>query len=363
MKARIEKQTRKHFPEGIAAFGADALRFTFTALASTSRDVNFDISRMEGYRNFCNKLWNASRFVMMNLEGFDQSNENRVFGVSEKWIWHRLNHTVAEVHQHIAQYRFDLLAKVIYTFVWHDYCDWYLELAKAKLSRQALTLQERQGVQYTLVTVLEEILKLAHPLIPFITEEIFHEIKPYTGNKTASLMIARYPVFDKKLENADSAKHILWLQKVIVAVRTVRAEMNIKPALKIPLYFKNASTLDLKRIEQAMPFIQSMAKVAAVHVKEVPPVSATQIVDGLEIHIPLAGVIDAQSECFRLEKSQRKLENEIKRIEQKLANCQFVDNAPIAVVEKEKVKLQAYRETFQKQAVQLEKLKPLKACE
>ncbi len=359
MKAKIEKQTRKHFPEGIEAYGTDALRFTFTALASTSRDICFDVSRMEGYRNFCNKLWNASRFIMMNLEGYDSSYNQYEMGVAEEWIWHELNKTVAEVHRHIANYRFDLLAQAIYEFVWNQYCDWYLELAKATLNDQAISAARKHAVQYTLITVLDKILRLAHPIIPFITEEMFNQIKMFTQEDATSIMVSSFPLFDEALINDKATNEIEWLKRVIVAIRTVRAEMNIKPSLSIPLFIKNASTDELDKLEATKALIQSMAKIENITVSDDVPMSATSLVDTLELHIPLAGLIDVSAEQARLKKEQDKLDKEIARLMAKLGNQKFVANAPEDVVAKEKEKLTEYQTTQSKLIEQFEKLAAL----
>ncbi|WP_119343425.1 valine--tRNA ligase [Facilibium subflavum] len=361
MKAKVEKATRKHFPDGIAAFGTDALRFTFTALASTSRDISFDVARMEGYRNFCNKLWNASRFVMMNLDGFDQNHTSLKMGVAEKWIWHQLNETIAAAHKHIAQYRFDLLAQCIYDFVWHQYCDWYLELAKAQLSDKTIDLYHKQAVQFTLIQVLEEVLKLAHPVIPFITEEIFKQVKTYTKTKDDSLMLSAFPCFDENLIDQASVEEVLWLQKVIISIRTIRAEMNIKPSLEIPLYLKNPMQSDIDKLAKTQKIIQYMAKVSSVTISDDVPMSASDVIGEMELHIPLAGLIDVEAERSRLEKEKAKLDKEITRLSGKLNNQKFIANAPQDVVEKEKQKLAEFESKYGKLQQQFDKLASLSA--
>ncbi|MBK2124139.1 valine--tRNA ligase [Fangia hongkongensis] len=362
MKAKVEKQTRKHFPNGIEAYGTDALRFTFVALASTSRDVNFDVARMEGYRNFCNKLWNASRFVMMNLEGFDVTYKNKHaldMGVAERWIWHQFNQTVALSHKHIESYRFDLLAQSLYEFVWNQYCDWYVEFAKALLNDPKTTENKKQAIQYTLIKVLEGILALVHPVIPFISEAIYQEVKSYTKNTKDSLMLVKYPEVDVTLEDQRACEELEWLQKVITAIRTIRSEMNVKPSVSIPVYFKNANEVLTSRIEKLSDIIAQMAKVADIHINVEAPLSATNIVAGLEIHIPLEGLIDLDAERARLDKEKLKLDKEISRIQGKLNNQKFVANAPEAVVIKEKEKLANYELTKTKLQTQFDKLSAL----
>ncbi len=362
MKAKVEKQTRKHFPNGIEAYGTDALRFTFVALASTSRDVNFDVARMEGYRNFCNKLWNASRFVMMNLEGFDVTYKNKHaldMGVAERWIWHQFNHTVALSHKYIESYRFDLLAQSLYEFVWNQYCDWYVEFAKVLLNDPKTTENKKQAIQYTLIKVLEGILALVHPVIPFISEAIYQEVKSYTKNTKDSLMLVKYPEVDVTLEDQRACEELEWLQKVITVIRTIRSEMNVKPSVSIPVYFKNANEVLTSRIEKLSDVIAQMTKVADIHINVEAPLSATNIVAGLEIHIPLEGLIDLDAERARLDKEKLKLDKEISRIQGKLNNQKFVANAPEAVVIKEKEKLANYELTKTKLQTQFDKLSAL----
>lgn len=359
MKNKVRKETCKHFPDGIEAYGTDALRFTFTALASTSRDICFDVSRMEGYRNFCNKLWNASRFAIMNMQDYDLTFNQYEMGVAEEWIWHELNSTIVDVHRHIANYRFDLLAQTIYEFVWNQYCDWYLEFAKATLNNGSITAVRKHTVQYTLITVLDKILRIAHPVIPFITEEIFTQLKVFTKDKSTSIMVSAFPLFNEKFVNQKAAGKVVWLKRVIIAIRTVRAEMNIKPSLSIPLFVKNASTAELDKLEATKSLIQSMAKILEITVGNDVPISATTLIDTLELHIPLAGLINALAEQARLKKEREKLEKEITRLITKLGNKKFVANAPEDVVAKEKEKLAEYQAIQSKLIKQFKKLDSL----
>ncbi|MFZ9034527.1 MAG: valine--tRNA ligase [Francisellaceae bacterium] len=355
MRTKVEKATRRDYPEGIDAFGADALRFTFTALASTSRDICFDVPRMQGYRNFCNKLWNASRFVLMNLEEFDISDQQRQFGVAERWIWQRLNETVKRVHENIAQYRFDLLAQELYEFVWNEYCDWYVEFAKAVLNSE-VEMVVKKGVRFTLIAVLEAILKLVHPIIPFISEEIYQQLKNYSNSPASSLMIASFPRYDEALIDTSAEADIAWLKKFVIAIRTLRAEMELKPSVMIPLYIKNAEAMTQRRINGMMDLIKTMTRVDAIIFSDEVPISATTIVDTLELHIPLAGLINVAAEQARIIKELGKIDGELKRLNGKLSNPNFVANAPEAVVAKEKDKRALVIETKQKLNQQLEKL-------
>ena len=359
MKAKVEKATRKHFPEGIEAYGTDALRFTFTALASASRDISFDVSRMEGYRNFCNKLWNASRFVMMNLEGFKPENHDYQLGCAEQWIWDAFNQTVADVHKYIEQYRFDLVAQSIYEFVWNQYCDWYVELAKSTLNNATLDVSFKQGTKLTLINVLEGILRLAHPIIPFITEEIFQHIRIYTASTDDSIMCAQYPCFDKALVNEDAKAQNQWLKQVIIAIRTIRSEMNIKPSALIPLYIKNANNAEEAKLDVTTSLIKSMAKISTITISDDIPMSAANNVGNMELHIPLAGLIDVDAEVKRLAKERDKLDKEIMRLSGKLSNEKFVANAPKNVVDKEKEKLASFELSQQKIQKQINKLEAI----
>jgi valyl-tRNA synthetase len=358
MKPKVEKQTRKEFPNGIEAYGADALRFTFAALASTSRDICFDVSRMEGYRNFCNKLWNASRFVMMNLEGYNpHASIQKEFGVAERWIWSEFNTTVASIHKQMTLYRFDLVAQNIYDFVWNTYCGWYVEFAKSALIHA--NKAQKQGIQYTLISVLEGILKIAHPIIPFITEEIYQQVKVYTGSEVESIMLQAYPSVDVSLEDREASADVQWLQAVIVGIRTIRSEMNVKPSIQIPLLIKNAGEKDLSCLKSMQSMIQSMTKVKSIELlsdNDKVPASSVSVIGRLELYIPLAGLIDVAAEKNRLGKESGKLDKELDRILKKLSNERFVANAPEAVVQKEKDKCTELKDKKEKLAAQLDKL-------
>jgi valyl-tRNA synthetase len=358
MKSKIERQTRKHFPEGIDAYGTDALRFTFAALASTSRDICFDISRMEGYRNFCNKLWNASRFVLMNMEGYEHISEiKKEFRETDRWIWSELNKVVADVHKQMKNYRFDLVAQYIYDFVWNIYCGWYLEFAKSSI--ESASLEQKQGIQFTLISVLDKILKLAHPIIPFITEEIYQQITPYLSDAGDSIMVQKYPGVDLTIEDKAAVLEVEWLQRVIVSIRTIRSEMNVKPSKAVPLIVKNATNLDKKYFVAMSDMLKSLAKIESVVFVcdgDNLPASAVSIIGELEVHIPLAGIIDIKAERSRLDKEISKLSIELLRIEKKLSNDRFVSNAPIEIVEKEKLKYKDFEENKVKLQMQIDKI-------
>ncbi|MCF6765436.1 valine--tRNA ligase [Thiotrichales bacterium 19S3-7] len=364
LKAKVEKATRREFPEGIQAYGTDALRFTYTALASTSRDINFNINRMEGYRNFCNKLWNAARFVMMNVENqaIAQGDSSMKLAIAERWIWHQFNEVVAQSHRHIAQYRFDLLAQVLYEFIWNQYCDWYVELAKASLNSHTITDKDKEVIRYTLVHILEQSLRLLHPVIPFITEEIWQQFKPLTAISDGNLIKQKYPLYSNELIDKDADKVIDWLKNVVVEIRTIRAQMNVKPSKHVALILRNASEIDKAYAEINDYLIRSLAKVDQVNIVEVDQeieASASSVIGQLEIHIPLAGLIDIEKETNRLMNERDKVLKELARLNGKLSNKNFVANAPEAVVEKEKEKLKLAQIKQESIDHQLEKLTSL----
>ena len=355
MQAKIEKATRKEFPEGINAYGSDAVRFTFAALASTSRDISFDTPRVEGYRNFCNKLWNASRFVMMNLDGYKVS-ENYELGIADKWIWSALNNAVAEVHKHIANYRFDLVANTIYDFVWNNYCDWYVEFAKVSLKDESLSDAQKNGVKYTLAKVLENILALAHPLIPFITESIYQQLKAHLDNDQSSIMDVAYPQFDENLQDGKSVDSILWLQTITNAIRNMRSEVGIKPSLKIDLIIKELDSKSEELLNSTQMFIEALARIKSITINATPPTSLSQIAEGIELNIPLEGLVDVEQEIARLDKELEKLAKEVERVDKKLSNERFVSSAPEAVVTAEKDKLAKYKDLHAKTLEKIDSL-------
>jgi valyl-tRNA synthetase len=332
---KIEQDTRREFPNGIKAHGMDALRFTFCALASTGRDINFDLNRLGGYRNFCNKIWNAARFVLMN-----QDTKKNIMTLADKWIVSRLQTTIRDIECHIRDYRFDLLAQSVYEFIWHEYCDWYLELCKVQ-----------QDIGSTMIEVLEIILRLIHPIMPFISEEIWQQVAPLAGKKDATIMLQSYPKFDKKKLNLKAVHEIEWLKKIVTNIRNIRGEMNIPPKKSVPLLLKKGSKQDKKYFTNNQQYITSLAKVESISwLKDSAkvPSSATALVDNLELHIPLADVIDVTLEKERLEKEIAKLQKEIDRSEKKLANENYVQKAPKDIVKKEQLRLQENLSTLEK---------------
>ena len=339
--AKIEKATRKQFPDGIPGYGTDALRYTFYSLASTGRDIKFDLGRMEGFRNFCNKLWNAARYVLMNTEGFDPAAPSHR-SEADEWILSRLQTTITETANSIEQYRFDHAAQTLYDFVWNEYCDWYLELSKPVLWDDPSSNELRQGTLRTLLEVLETILRLMHPLMPFITEEIWQNVAPRLGIKGDSIMLAQWPEADHELINGEAEAEMEWLKSIIVAVRTIRSESNIPPGDELGLILGNTVADDSARVTRHKQALAKLAKVASITIaksgEEQPP-TLSALAGTIEVMVPMAGVIDVDKELARLDKELDRLTAERGRLAGKLSNDNFVARAPADVVDKERAKL------------------------
>ncbi|SJM93869.1 valyl-tRNA synthetase [Crenothrix polyspora] len=339
---KIEQVTRKQFPDGIPSFGTDALRFTFASLASNGRDIRFDLARTEGYRNFCNKLWNAARFVLMNTENQDNGLSGEVCQYSQvdRWINTRLNQVIAETSKAIDNYRFDLAAQTIYDFTWNEFCDWYLELAKISLQSDDVSVQ--RGTRKTLLSVLERLLRLAHPIMPFITEEIWQTVAPLAGIQGDTIMLQAYPSVDEAVCDLGAVADINWIMHFILGVRRIRGEMNIAPGKPLPVLLKNGSTADQRSVANYQTYVQKLGRlesIAWLQADEIAPESAIALVGDMQILIPMAGLIDKQAELVRLDKEIQRIKNDLPRIEGKLSNPAFVDKAPQDVIDKEKTKL------------------------
>lgn len=356
----IEKQTRKAFANGITPHGTDALRFTFASLATTGRDVVFDMGRVDGYRNFCNKLWNAARYVLMNTEDQDcgANNEPVTLGSADRWIISRLQKTERVVNEAIETYRMDLAAQAIYEFIWDEYCDWYLELCKPVLQQDIDPLRQR-GTRRTLIRVLEAILRLAHPFMPFITEEIWQRIAPLAGISQPTIIQQPYPVANAELEDAEAEAEIQWVQRFLLGLRRIRGEMDISPGRALPVLLKNASTADLQRLEQhraALDFLGRIESVGLLEAEGETPESALALVGELELRVPIAGLIDKAAELARLNREQEKLAAELKRIQGKLDNAGFVSKAPAEIVAREREKLADLEDALTRVAEQQRKM-------
>lgn len=341
---KIAKQTRAEFPDGIASYGTDALRFTFCSLATTGRDIKFDMGRVEGYRNFCNKLWNAANFVMENVEGQDTGVNDEPVELSsvDRWIISQLQRTEAEVTRQLDAFRFDLATQALYEFVWDEYCAWYLELVKPVLWDENASFERQRGTRRTLARVLEVVLRLAHPFMPFITEEIWQRLKAPAGVQGETLMLQPWPVANEARIDAAAEGDIEWVKALMLGVRQIRGEMKISMAKRIDIIVANASAEDQRRLADFEPLLNKLAKLESVRVLasgEEAPMSATTLVGEMEVLVPMAGLIDKDAELTRLDKEIGRLEGEVKRVGSKLGNEGFVAKAPAEVLEKERAKL------------------------
>ncbi len=353
LAAKIEKNTRKTFENGIEAYGTDSLRFTLAAMASTGRDINWDMKRLEGYRNFCNKLWNASRYVLMNTEeqdcGFAAGAELE-YSLADKWIESQFELAAKEFNGHIDNFRLDMAANTLYEFIWNQFCDWYLELTKPVLWKG--TEAQQRATRRTLITVLEKTLRLAHPVIPYITETIWQSVKPLVdGVEGATIMLQALPQYDVANFNQEALDDIEWVKAFITSIRNLRAEYDINPGKPLEVMLKAANEQDAARIEANKPVLVSLAKLESIRVLadgEATPACATALVGKSELMIPMAGLIDKDAELDRLAKEIAKTQGEIARIEGKLGNEGFVAKAPEAVITKEREKLAGYQEALVK---------------
>lgn len=353
LAAKIEKNTRKTFENGIEAYGTDSLRFTLAAMASTGRDINWDMKRLEGYRNFCNKLWNASRYVLMNTEeqdcGFAAGAELE-YSLADKWIESQFELAAKEFNGHIDNFRLDMAANTLYEFIWNQFCDWYLELTKPVLWKG--TEAQQRATRRTLITVLEKTLRLAHPVIPYITETIWQSVKPLVdGVEGDTIMLQALPQYDAANFNQEALDDIEWVKAFITSIRNLRAEYDINPGKPLEVILKAANEQDAARIEANKPVLVSLAKLESIRVLadgEATLACATALVGKSELMIPMAGLIDKDAELDRLAKEIAKTQGEIARIEGKLGNEGFVAKAPEAVITKEREKLAGYQEALVK---------------
>ncbi len=369
---QIAKRTRKEFPDGINAYGTDALRFTFLSLASTGRDIKWDMGRIEGYRNFCNKIWNAARYVLMNTEnqdcGLDTDSGEVTLSLADRWIVSALQRAETEVTEALDQFRFDVASHAAYEFIWNEYCDWYLELSKPVLYGDEYSEAEKRGTRRTLVRVLEAILRLAHPFMPFITEEIWQKVAPLAGKTPAAegadatIMRQPFPVSDSARLDPQAESDIEWIKAVITVIRNIRGEMRIPPGKALDVYLHNGKDIDRERLAANHNFMCRLAKLERItwlNAEDSAPASATGLVGDMEILVPMAGLIDKDAEIERLGKEIDKLRKEVARGESKLRNPNFVDKAPDEVVAKEREKLDDHRSQQARLEEQMEKIKYL----
>ena len=364
LKQKIERHTRESFPNGIAGFGTDALRFTFYSLASTGRDIKFDLGRTEGVRNFCNKIWNAARYVLMNSEEKQLANslDSKNLSISDRWIISRFERAIKQVDLAMESYRFDLASQQLYEFIWNEYCDWYVELSKPTLWDEEKNPENAQATRFVLIFILEKTLRLLHPFMPFITEEVWQKIAPLISINGQSIMMESYPTYDRENIDEEAEEHIEWLKGVILSIRNIRGEMDISPAKSINILLRNGSLTDKKRMEIHKPYLQKLAKLKDISWLEdghEAPASATQRFDELEILVPLEGLIDVDAERSRLKKEINKLLSGLKAVETKLNNKKFVNNAPSSIVIKEREKKNQISSTLESFETQLKNLEGL----
>jgi valyl-tRNA synthetase len=369
-KEKAEKYIRKNFPKGIPAYGTDALRFTFTALAPLSLTLNFDLSRCEGYRNFCNKLWNATRFVLMNVEGKDVGLDTSLpveLSSADKWIISQLQRAEAEAEKGFDEYRFDNIATTIYKFVWDEYCDWYVELAKVQL-QNGNEVQQR-GTRRTLVRVLETVLRLAHPIIPFITEELWQKVAPLAGKNGESIMLAPYPKADLTRIDEGAETFVTTLKEITNATRNLRSELGLSPGEKVPAFIAQDQNLNSstgvpfstetpERVESFLPYLQALARISEISLLTKLPEDDAAVAVAGGARVMLKVEIDVAAECERLTKEIAKLEIEIGKATAKLGNPSFADRAPPAVVAQERERLAGFENKVISMRAQLKKLQP-----
>ena len=358
----ITKATRKQYPDGIAAFGTDALRFTFASLATQSRDLRFDLGRVEGYRNFCNKIWNASRYVLMAIEE-DVTAGPEVLSLADRWIRSRLDAAILAVRDGYAQYRFDLAAQAVYEFTWYEFCDWYLEFSKPVLQSEESTVEERRGTRGTLIMVLESLLRLLHPLMPFITEEIWQRVGPLAGKSGDSIMRQPYPCAEPDAADPRLDTEMRWVMDFVLGIRQIRGELDVPPSLKLSVLLQNASAEDLVRHQRNSASIRRLAGIGearALAAGESAPQAATALLGTMKILVPMAGLIDVDAELERLDKRRGKLEQELTRANAKLGNENFVRNAPAEVVAQERARVGEFKRELAQLADQLKRVASLR---
>ncbi|HVW70850.1 MAG TPA: class I tRNA ligase family protein, partial [Steroidobacteraceae bacterium] len=367
LAAKVEKFTRKQFPSGIEPHGTDALRFTFAALASPSRELRFDLARVAGYRNFCNKLWNAARFVAMSVgetapAAIGTAAAGTELSVADRWIRSRFGRMVHAVETAFADYRFDYAATALYEFTWYEFCDWYLELTKPVLQSETSSDAAKRGTRRTLAEILEALQRALHPLMPFITEEIWQRAAPLAGRTGETVMLQRYPQQTEFPADDAAEREIAWIQAFILAVRQIRGEMNIAPSRRIPVLLKGASANDKAYAERHRAYLERLAGIETLSILEpdaTAPESATALVGELSLLVPMAGLIDVAAEAERLGKLLTKAEQELSKTRVKLSNENFVRNAPPDVVKTEQERQADFERQVNSIKAQLERIRVL----
>ena len=361
MKEKIEKQTIKDFPEGIQAYGTDALRLTFCSLASGSRDVNFDMKRVEGYRNFCNKLWNAARFIDLQVSKTKGLGKLESKDSPDLWIKEKLNEASEKVNTYFEEYRFDLITQTIYDFIWNEFCDWYIEICKIRLSSSEYKASEKRAILKSLVCTLEESLRLAHPIMPFITEELWQQFKTFHKDKNKSIMVSKYPI-GRKRKPSNQFKDIEWLKVIVSGIRNIRGEMRIKPSLKISAFLDKGSPADKKRAESYNYLIKELASLDSLNwidKKNKAPASAINFHKNLKVLIPLEGLIEAEEEDIRIKKNVLKLQKEKEAISNQLNNKKFLSKAPFELVKTQKQRFKIISQEIRLLELQIKEIQKL----
>ena len=362
LKPKIEEATRRQFPQGIDEFGADALRFTFASLATTGRDIRFDLGRIEGNKNFCNKLWNAARYVLMNTEELDEGETE--LSIADRWIVSRMQTTTKAMRENMTNYRLDLAAQAIYEFTWHEFCDWYLELCKPVLQSEDTSPAAKRGTRRTLITVLEAILRMLHPLMPFVTEEIWAPVAKRAGIGGQTIMLQSFPESDESLLDDDAERELEWVMQFILGIRQIRGEFDISPGRPLPVFLESARASDLEFANRNVHLLARVGRVESVDTvpegEEAPP-AATALLGNMRIHVPMAGLVDVESERTRIGKQLNKASQDLEKAKAKLSNENFVSNAPPAVVTQERERVAEFEQQIQNLEEQFQRLEALKS--
>jgi valyl-tRNA synthetase len=361
MKPAIERATRKQFPAGIAAYGTDALRLSLARLATQSRDLRFDMTRVEEYRNFCNKLWNAARFVLMNAESQEIRAESAGLSLADRWIRSRLKVMLTRIESGFAEYRLDMVANALYEFTWHEYCDWYLEFSKAVLQSDSALPSAKAGARFTLITTLEALLRALHPIAPFISEEIWQRVRPIVGAVGDSIMQTQFPPAASMSADSDAEAQMRWVMDFILGIRQIRGEMDIPPSRKLPVILQNAGVEDLEYLKRNEHYLTRLAGIEAPRALEgEAPISAVALLGSMEILVPMAGLIEPDAELERLSKRKRKADTDLAKLSAKLDNTDFAKNAPPDIVAKDRQRIDELKIEITQLSTQTARVRRLK---
>jgi valyl-tRNA synthetase len=362
MRPAIERATRKQFPEGIAAYGTDALRLCLARLATQSRDLRFDMTRVEEYRNFCNKLWNAARFVFMNVENQEIAADGAQMSLADRWVRSRLEVMLARIEEGFTGYRLDVVANALYDFTWHEYCDWYLEFSKAALQSDGASAAAKAATRFTLISTLEVLLRALHPVAPFISEEIWQRVRPLVGAKCPSIMRCAFPLAAEFAADAQAEAEMRRVMDFVLGIRQIRGEMDIPPSRKLEVLLQNAGTDDLDRLSRNLQYLTRLAGIEPPRVLETQaaPISAVALLGTMEILVPMAGLIEPNAELERLSRRLRKAEVDLGKMQGKLNNAEFARNAPPEIVAKDEQRVAELRTEIAQLSAQIARVQRLK---